>query len=73
MKPELVGRVRRDLQSAWTDSKDPGYGWWDFMARYALALAERAAREALMPATRALGVRDSDIVTSAVERAVEGA
>lgn len=77
MKPELVGKVRRDLQSAWTDSKDPGDGWWDFMARYAIALAERAAREAVRLTGRAdyRGARiysTAEILEAAVERAVEG-
>lgn len=69
MKPELVGKVRRDLQSAWTDSKDPGDGWWDFMARYAIALAERAADEAVSAYRRG----EDGVLTVAIERAVEGA
>lgn len=69
MKPELVGKVRRDLQSAWTDSKDPDDGWWDFMARYAIALAERAADEAVSAYRRG----EDGVLTVAIERAVEGA
>lgn len=68
MKPELVGRVRRDLQSAWTDSKDPDDGWWDFMVRYAIALAERAADEAVSAYRRG----EDGVLTVAIERAVEG-
>ncbi len=72
MKPELVGKVRRDLQSAWTDSKDPDDGWWDFMARYALALAERAVRAGLRDAGRSIYRTEDQDVEAAVERAVEG-
>ena len=76
MKKELVEKVMRALGAAWTDSDDPDNGW-AFMARYAIALAERAAREAVALADSdrgdgATSASEAAISALAVERAVEG-
>lgn len=69
MSPEMVERVAYQLRIRY----DPAHPSMDDCARYALALAERAAREAtmLLIADEHDSIRET--AEAAVQRAVEGA
>lgn len=64
MKQELVEKVAAQLEAWWATDYASG---WRNMARYALALAERAADEAVSAYRRG----EDGVLTVAVERAVE--
>lgn len=68
MSPDLVERVAKDLVAVWTRADDPQESRFFLMARYALALAERAADEAVSAYRRG----EAGVLAVAVERAVEG-
>lgn len=68
MKQELVEKVAEAMRVAF-EGPIREAGEWRPIARYALALAERAADEAVSAYRRG----EDGVLTIAVERAVEGA
>lgn len=67
MSPELVERVAEQVAAMMLQTK-PATN----IARWALALAERAAREALLDGGRSIYRTTDQDIEAAVQRAVEG-